>query len=301
MADGTNKSPVWFTIIVLFSHRVSVVVSSSQCVDGNYSHAGRDCCLCAAGQRLVEHCSTNLNYGKCDPCDPDKYSSHPTSEMSCEPCTSCAQIMNLEEDEPCTAAQDRKCRCKKDHFCGSTTEICRLCYPCKQCGAEGIKVPCAGHNDTVCNDKIEGMVSGGKIAGAVVGVIALIAVVGVAVFFWKKKKRQQTPDKLPNGNEADVEMQHLKVDLQPHLSDIARVIGWKDMKDVAVRSRMRNTDIEACKLDHPSDSQEQTFQLLREWTESQGMNAGITLIQSLRNGGKIRKAEEVEDILSRGS
>ncbi|XP_076598424.1 tumor necrosis factor receptor superfamily member 6 [Chaetodon auriga] len=299
MADGPDKSPVWFTIFVLFSQRISVIVSS-QCVDGTYSHEGRDCCLCAAGQHLVEHCTTNLHYGKCNPCRPGDYSSHPTNQMFCDPCTSCSQSSaNLEEDEPCTAAQDRKCRCIKDHYCVSGSEICRLCHPCKQC-AEGIKVPCAGHNDTVCNDKTDG----GKTVGIAVGVTALIVVgvaVGVAVFVWKKKKRPQTPDQLPNGNAADVEMQHLKEDLEPHLSDIARVIGWKDMKDVAVRSGMRNTDIEACELNHPGDSKEQTLQLLREWMESQGMNAGMILIQSLTKGGKNRKAEEVTDILSRGS
>lgn len=26
-----------------------------------------------------------------------------------------------------------------------------------RCGAEGIKVECAGNNNTICNDKVEGM------------------------------------------------------------------------------------------------------------------------------------------------
>ncbi|XP_041803368.1 tumor necrosis factor receptor superfamily member 6 [Chelmon rostratus] len=304
MAVATDKFPVLVIAFGLFSHHVSVVVSS-QCVDGTYEHDGRDCCLCPPGQHLVEHCTTNLEVGKCDPCDPGTYSSHPTAEMSCDLCTSCSQPSeNLEEDEPCTVAQDRKCRCQKDHYCVSSTDICRLCHRCKQCGTEGIKVPCAGHNDTVCNDKIEGGVSGGKITGIVFAVIVIIAIGGLAVFFFKKRRRQQPQAELTNGNATDVERQNLRVsdvDLQPLLPDIAEVIGWKDMQDVAMRSGMLNATIDACKLDHPGDSQEQTLQLLRIWQESQGREAGLNLIESLGKSGKKSKAGQVRDILLRGS
>lgn len=91
------------------------------------------------------------------------------------------------------------------------------------------------------------------------------------------------------------------VDLQPLLPDIAEVIGWKDMQDVAMRSGMLNATIDACKLDHPGDSQEQTLQLLRIWQESQGREAGLNLIESLGKSGKKSKAGQVRDILLRGS
>lgn len=42
------------------------------------------------GQHLVEHCTENLQYGKCELCQVETYSSEPSSQMSCEPCTSCS-------------------------------------------------------------------------------------------------------------------------------------------------------------------------------------------------------------------
>lgn len=44
------------------------------------------------GQYLVEHCTKNLQNGKCDLCPDNTYSSEPTSETSCEPCTSCSHL-----------------------------------------------------------------------------------------------------------------------------------------------------------------------------------------------------------------
>nr|AAL08415.1 hypothetical protein [Takifugu rubripes] len=154
------------------SPRVRTCVSTLQpvarpctCVDGTYKHDGRDCCLCAAGLYLVEHCTKTLEYGKCEACKVDTYSN------------------NLEEDEPCTPARNRKCRCRKDHYCSSKLEICRLCNPCK-------------------------------------------------------------------------------VELYPHLPDIAAIIGWKDMKDIAIASGIREVTIETVQLDHQNDHEEQTQELL---------------------------------------
>lgn len=45
----------------------------------------------AVGLYLVEHCTKTLEYGKCEACKVDTYSSEPTSQMSCEPCRSCSQ------------------------------------------------------------------------------------------------------------------------------------------------------------------------------------------------------------------
>lgn len=45
----------------------------------------------AVGLYLVEHCTMTLQYGKCEACKDDTYSSMPTNQMSCEPCRSCSQ------------------------------------------------------------------------------------------------------------------------------------------------------------------------------------------------------------------
>lgn len=89
------------------------------------------------------------------------------------------------------------------------------------------------------------------------------------------------------------------MDLSPHLSDIAGVLGWKDMKDVAMRSNITNVTIDSCKQNHPSDSQEQTLELLTIWVEAQGRKASHNLIEILTKNGKKGKAESVTDILSR--
>uniref|UniRef100_H3BYV9 TNFR-Cys domain-containing protein n=1 Tax=Tetraodon nigroviridis TaxID=99883 RepID=H3BYV9_TETNG len=82
------------------------------CLDGTYKYEGRQCCLCSAGQRLVEHCTENLQKAKCELCQAGTYTT------------------NLEEEEGCTPATNRKCRCQQGHYCISGREICILCHPC---------------------------------------------------------------------------------------------------------------------------------------------------------------------------
>ncbi|XP_074532121.1 tumor necrosis factor receptor superfamily member 5 isoform X2 [Halichoeres trimaculatus] len=193
-----SKIPAWVIILLLFFLLVFIPPSSptevrvgGQCVDGTYSHEGRECCLCGVGLKLVEHCTTRLQYGKCEPCDLGTFSSHPSSEGKCEPCTSCTHPNeNLEVEEQCTSARNTKCRCKQDHYCSSSTDICHLCHPCKKCGAEGIKIQCAGKNNTVCNEDIQDKGEAGKIVGIVIAIIALLAIVAVAVYLWKKRRTQ---------------------------------------------------------------------------------------------------------------
>lgn len=91
------------------------------------------------------------------------------------------------------------------------------------------------------------------------------------------------------------------VDLSPHMPDIAEELGWKDMKAIAMRSNIKSASIEGCRLDYPGNSQEQTLQLLKIWTEQQGMEASRNLIQILQNSGKKGKAEKVALILNEGS
>ncbi|XP_070697232.1 tumor necrosis factor receptor superfamily member 6 [Pempheris klunzingeri] len=310
MAANFKLFFMWLITLGLLSIQLRMVFSQaaeeagSSCEDGTYKHKQRDCCRCGVGQKVVQHCSTSPTDGKCEPCESGKYSSYPNDQDKCQPCTSCSHFAeNLEDEESCTPARNAKCRCKKDHYCASSTDICRLCHPCKVCGAEGIKEHCKGDNNTVCNDKIEGGIQIGTGIIIILGIMAVLAVVA-AVIIWKRRlfcERPQTKE--PNGIPADVEMQPIKVadvDIQPFLPDIAEQIGWKDMQDIAIRSKIPNTVIDAHKLNNPGDCQEQTLQLLRTWVERQGREASANLVQILQKSGKKSTAEKVAEILSRG-
>uniref|UniRef100_A0A8D3DK08 Apoptosis-mediating surface antigen FAS n=1 Tax=Scophthalmus maximus TaxID=52904 RepID=A0A8D3DK08_SCOMX len=237
------------------------------CTDGTYKHEGRTCCLCAAGRRLESHCSAADDYGKCVLCDSGTYNSHPNALQRCEPCRSCEHPdANLEEEENCTPARNAKCRCQKDHFCISDTENCRICHACRICGTEGVRVDCTATNNTVCNERSE----------VVLCFVALIPILNSLCC-------------------------SLIADLHLHLPDIAAILGWKDMKDVAMRSGISTTAIDSCKLDHPNNSEEQTLQLLVKWVEKQGMGASKDLIEILQKSDKHFKAEKVKEILQNDS
>ncbi|TWW78594.1 hypothetical protein D4764_11G0007150 [Takifugu flavidus] len=182
-----------------------VVPSSSQCVDGTYKHDGRDCCLCAAGLYLMEHCTETLQYGKCETCKDDTYSSEPTSQMSCEPCRSCSQPNGN---------------------------------------------------------------------GAVKSVLNFVVI--IFRFF-------------------------SEVELYPHLPDIADIIGWKDMKDIAIASGITQVTIESVQLNHQNDHEEQTQELLNRFREKHGQEAAKKLIELLKTKGKNNKAVRVESLLRRAA
>ncbi|XP_049456060.1 tumor necrosis factor receptor superfamily member 23 isoform X2 [Epinephelus fuscoguttatus] len=223
MGADSTKFPAWFFTFNVILLCVSASLSSAQlttgsrtCNDGTYEHNGRICCLCGAGLYLEQHCTMNLQVGICKTCDPGTYNSQPNSQRSCEPCTSCTQPnANLEVDERCTPARDTKCRCKKDHYCSSGPETCRICYPCKECGPKGVKVACTARNDTVCNEKTDGGDNTGMIVGIVGAVLAVLVLgLGLAAYCWKirnGRKRQPITEREMNGNARDVEMQPLAV------------------------------------------------------------------------------------------
>ncbi|KAM7408601.1 hypothetical protein PAMA_002356 [Pampus argenteus] len=186
-------------------HNIRSIRETHQCVDGYYEHNNRNCCLCGAGYWLKEHCTLHPNDGTCQLCEHGTYNSHPNSQPSCELCTSCSHPnANLEEQESCTSGSNAKCRCKKNHYCSSgTEETCKLCSPCKVCGAEGTKVICTATSDAVCNDKSEG----GYLTYVAIIVPILILVIGGIVFgvWWRRRRmKQQTITKQTNGNAIEM-------------------------------------------------------------------------------------------------
>ncbi|XP_078129334.1 tumor necrosis factor receptor superfamily member 6 isoform X2 [Sander vitreus] len=308
ISSESRKFPAWFITLVLLSLLVSATSSSNEgqnrsqpCVDGTYEHEGRTCCLCGAGLHLEEHCTTNLQIGTCKTCPKETYSSHPNNQESCEPCTSCSQPnANLEVEEPCTPARNARCRCKNNHYCSSDIKPCIFCNPCKVC-TEGIKVDCTANSDTVCNDKIEGDNKVWIIAGILFTVVFIGLAIGLACLLKRRRDRKrQHRVELTDFNAA--ESQSIRapvVDLQPHLPDIAEAIGWRDMKVVAMRSKILNPTIEACQMNCPGNIQEATLELLKIWVEKNGKEASRNLVQILQRNGKRDTAEMVMDILSR--
>ncbi|XP_040905927.1 tumor necrosis factor receptor superfamily member 6 [Toxotes jaculatrix] len=303
MASDSDKFSAWILVFLSLSPHVSLAPTSSQidgnatlsqvCADGTYQHEGNTCCLCGAGQRLERHCTVKQYDEVCKPCDAGTYISQPNSQQHCEPCTSCDHPnANLEVAEACTAARNTKCRCKEDHYCSSGTETCRICHPCEKCDAEGVKVACTATNNTVCNDKTEGENS---LTGITIAVIVVLVALGVGLYCLWRRFRQAAPE---HGAENG-ELEPLK-DIEAHMPEIAEVLGWKNMRDIALRGGISQTVIETCKQNHPNDGEEQTLQLLMRWVEQQGSDASKTLVQMLQDRGKMQAAEKVRNILRRG-
>lgn len=84
--------------------------------------------------------------------------------------------------------------------------------------------------------------------------------------------------------------------MQPLLPDIASKLGWRKMKNIALRSGIPKTVIETVELEYPKDIEERTLDLLGRWVESRGRCASKDLIEMLQKSGKIDTAEKILDI-----
>lgn len=86
------------------------------------------------------------------------------------------------------------------------------------------------------------------------------------------------------------------VDLNPLSPEIADIVGWQDMKDIAISVGIRNERIDSVRRNEVS-GHEQTLELLHIFIEKQSRQAASQLILALRRKGKNRKADEVERLL----
>lgn len=91
------------------------------------------------------------------------------------------------------------------------------------------------------------------------------------------------------------------VNLQKHVPELVKVIGWKDMHVIALSGGVQQNDIDNCQLDHRNDVNEQTMALLVTYIERQGRGSGKKLRDSLLKNGKKSKAQQVESILLQDS
>ncbi|KAJ7985817.1 hypothetical protein DPEC_G00344400 [Dallia pectoralis] len=276
------------------------------CQDGDYLlDGGQKCCYCAAGQYLVSPCISSPEDRNCQPCEENTYNSGANKLSTCEPCTSCDPKLNLEVVRKCTFTKNTVCQCQKGFFCLNGKESCSSCRPCATCGDEGINVDCTITNDTKCNDVNEN--GGGSIPAVVITIVIFgtILVVSILVYYYLRKNKKccfepsTTPDN-PEGSDG-TELQHLiDLNLQPHLREIAELLGWPDMRQVAERSGMADAKIEAHQLNYPNDAQEQCFSLLKAWVERAGMKNSSELITILYKMEKRTKAEQIIKISKPG-
>ncbi|XP_051935865.1 tumor necrosis factor receptor superfamily member 6-like isoform X2 [Hippocampus zosterae] len=306
-----SSSLTRFSILVLFGSHLSLGVDASSrlqkkrevlCADGLYQHDSITCCLCAIGQRLKKHCTAaSPQDTQCEPCEPGLYNSHPNQDNNCKRCTSCShQNANLEVESACTRARDTKCRCKAHHYCISADDQdCKLCSSCTECGLEGVKVACTATNDTVCNDKLKVRTRVWIAVAIACAAVTIIIIIGVS--FRRSRKHRRNHQRSSNNPATMGLVRPLGpipcTDPSRHLPAIAEELGWKTMVNVATRSGINMVTIDSCRLDHPHDSEERTLQLLRKWTEYQGMDAMENLIQILHDIRQNYKAQKVKSIV----
>ncbi|XP_056148280.1 tumor necrosis factor receptor superfamily member 6 [Lampris incognitus] len=254
-------------------------VKRERCQHDFYQHEGKNCCLCAAGEKLSKPCRTTDVDRECLPCElGNTYNSHPNSLPECEPCTSCSHpSANLQVETPCNLTKNTVCGCKPNHYCEGGQKYCKFCLPSQQSYGLGI--------------------------GLAVTFTVLIIVAALGVYLCRKKQNAQrqcneNPEAIEGPTTVDMEPL-INVDLSPHVIDIAAVLGWKVMRDVALSSGLSNHDVDCHVHNHPNDIQEQTLQLLICWVEKEGMNGSQKLLQKLQMRGNKGTAEKVRNIIKK--
>nr|AAS91707.1 Fas [Oryzias latipes] len=290
---GLKNVWIYFLLLAIGTLVPSIEVpNAGDCADGSYTHDGKTCCLCAPGQKVLKHCTDSPTNGECGFCEEGKtYREEPNSQTTCELCDSCSHPnANLEVVERCTTSRNAKCGCQKGYYCDSEKGSCVVCQSCDICESTGIKIACNGTSNTVCNES-QG-ISAGAIAGIVIVIILAILVTG-GVIWWKKTRQ------LSDGAEPDSEeLEYLnEVDIKPHLADIAQILGWKDMLYIARKSKMLDTTIDSCQLNHPNDTEESTVELLQKWSEIKGRTGVRSLVQMLNASRKQDKKERILNLI----
>lgn len=269
------------------------------CQHGTYQHEGNTCCLCPSGYHVISDCTDNRNT-ECEICQSGLFAMHPNNDHSCRHCKVChSEVVNMEVKENCSIYSDTVCRCQKDHYCDKGY-LCRACYPCDMCEEEGgVKIPCTFTNNTVCNGAKES--NGAVIAAILVSLCLIIVGLVIVLFLWKKqmfcfKDRKTEDPKLKKLLEVRKD-----IDLNQYLHEVASILPSKLMKDVARRTGMAGPDIEQHEINHPKDVKEQTYRLLEDWSQAQGLNdAYPTLIKTLLELKAKTTADQIIKIVERG-
>ncbi|XP_056624690.1 tumor necrosis factor receptor superfamily member 6 [Triplophysa dalaica] len=267
------------------------------CEYGTYPHLGKTCCLCPSGYRVISDCEDNIAT-QCEICQDGFFATHPNSEHTCHRCRDCdPERTKMEMTDSCSRNSDAVCECQENYYCDKG-HLCRTCQPCDKCEEQGaVERPCTLTKNTVC--RAVKMSKGGIVAVVVVTVILIIGPLMVVCFLHQKKKfcfkdRQKKDDpKLQ-------ELLPKAVDIVPYLHEIASTLQQKNMIDVARRTGMSEADIEQHEINHPRDVKEQTYRLLVDWSQSQGLyEAYPTLIEILLELKAKTTADRIKQIVQR--
>ncbi|XP_051502501.1 tumor necrosis factor receptor superfamily member 6-like isoform X2 [Myxocyprinus asiaticus] len=264
-----------------------------------YEHEGKTCCPCPSGFRVLSDC-TDKDATKCEMCKLGSFMTHPNRDHTCQPCKTCNPNANMETKKNCSFYSDTVCTCKKYHYCDKG-DLCRVCYPCDTCEEHGdVKIPCTETNNTVCRDA-----QGSDSTVTIVAVLLSFVFIGAFVVFCLfKKKIFRCNDKQRRDPKEATELLDLKdvdVDLNYYLPDIVSILGLNLMKDVARRTGMTNVDIENHVLNSPGNVKEQTYNLLEDWYQRQGLKGAYpTLIKTLLHIKEKENAEQIQQIVEKG-
>lgn len=85
--------------------------------------------------------------------------------------------------------------------------------------------------------------------------------------------------------------------MQPLISDIANMLEWKTMEDIARRSGMLRSAINSVRVNHPHDCEEWTVELLGKWVEFKGKCASKDLVKMLKESGKNNTAQKISAMI----
>ncbi|NWR59624.1 TNR14 factor, partial [Bucorvus abyssinicus] len=126
-------------------------VDASDCGLGEYP-IGAECCpMCAAGLRVLKHCTASSST-TCIPCVEKTYTDHPNGLEYCKSCKLCDKGANLVVEEACTYMKNTVCGCLPDYFCSyfgpEDCEFCQrytVCFPDSRVKERGTKT-----TDNVC-------------------------------------------------------------------------------------------------------------------------------------------------------
>ncbi|XP_077094731.1 tumor necrosis factor receptor superfamily member 6 [Siphateles boraxobius] len=277
---------------------------SDTCKYGTYQHEGKTCCLCPAGHQVLHDCTVS-NEPKCELCTSGStYLDHPNNDHTCQPCKICDPNANMKVKNGCTPFSNTVCGCVENHYCDHGDQ-CKICKPCDRCDV--VETECTETSNTVCKDTT---MSNGAIAAAVLVPLLIITICLVLFYLLKQKKDKKSRDTVPEveplkGKCACTFHIHKKfcveLDLNPYLSEIADHLGWKVMKRVALHNGITKASIDNHECNHPNDAKEQTYGLLQDWSQKQGLyKAYPALIKTLHAIKERRTADEIKKIVEKG-
>nr|XP_010296827.1 PREDICTED: tumor necrosis factor receptor superfamily member 10A-like [Balearica regulorum gibbericeps] len=218
------------------------------------------CKKCPAGTYVAEHCKEQYGSSKCLPCKEDEYIKYPNDFSKCLGCQMCRT--DQVELSPCRAVSNTQCVCKNGTFC-SPDHPCEMCQKCRtRCPAGEVELaPCTPHSDLQCGPPTStfSSLTGGMIAGIVVGVMACLAV--LFMFLWVCCCRSRV--------------------LRRSFEIFAQEVPYKDWKRYGRALDLLENDIVFAEM-NDKHWQEPLYQMLSMWQNRQGLNASVnTLLGTL--------------------